>query len=100
MLNPTSLLLLLAAAAHSSAQTPPGAVTVRHDAAAQHRLQPHPAQAAKAQPAGVAAAATSTDAAAPDHFTGLDHAELRRQLRQQYDQRAKAKATATGKVNP
>ena len=28
------------------------------------------------------------------------HAELRRQLRQQYDERAKAKATATGKVNP
>ncbi len=99
MLNPTSLLLLLAAAAHSPAQTPQGVVAVKHDAAVQQRLEPQSTEAVKAQPAGVAPAAAAR-AVVPDHFTGLDHAELRRQLRQQYAERAKAKATAAVKVNP
>ncbi|MDZ4143554.1 MAG: hypothetical protein U1D29_03325 [Burkholderiales bacterium] len=100
MLNPTSLLLLLAAAAHSSAQTPPGAVAVRHDAAAEHRMGSRAAQDVKAQPVGVAPAVASAPADVTGRYTGLDHAELRRQLRQQYDERTKAKNSATAKVNP
>lgn len=99
MLNRTSLFLLFVTV-HSSAQTPPGAVTARHEVAVQHRLALQPARAVKAYPGVVASSAAAAGALPSDHFTGLDHAELRRQLRQQYDERAKAKATAIGKGNP
>lgn len=95
MPNPTSLLLLLFAAAHSPEPAPVGTVEATRDVAAQHRVEPRPTGAVRAQASG--AAPTATPTAAPGHFTGLDHAELRRQLRQQYDERERAKAKAKAK---
>ena len=100
MPNPTSLLLLLVAAAHSPEPAPVRTVEATRNAAAQHRVEPPPTGAVRAQASG--AAPIATPAVAPGHFTGLDHAELRRQLRQQYDERERERGKAKDKtgVNP
>lgn len=84
-----SLIALLAVVVQASAQAPAGAPDARAPMVSRPDVPPATTPATH-PPKGVGDGGVASTGSPDVQRTGLDHAELRRMLRQQYDQRSRA----------